>query len=385
MQRVKIVAIAFLLAVTWTACGPSKKEQSKESEMNTNELTMLVGTYTSGSSKGIYTYRFDQESGIATALSEAEVSNPSYLNLSADGNFVYSVSENKGDEAVVSSFSFNRENGTLRLLNQQPTHGDAPCYVITNGKQVVTANYGGGSITVFPLADDGSVLPSLAVIPFEGSGPDPDRQKKPYLHCVQFTPDGKHLLADDLGTDKIHNFDVDQQADATNGKTFLAVGTPEAYRVAPGSGPRHLTFSPDGRYAYLINEISGTVTAFSYTDGKLEEFQTIQSDTLDAQGSADIHISPDGKFLYSSNRLQADGIAIFSRNTQDGRLTRIGQQFTGVHPRNFIITPNGKFLLVACRDSNVIQIFRRNETTGLLTETEHEILLDKPVCIKFAE
>ncbi|MCD8081294.1 MAG: lactonase family protein [Bacteroides sp.] len=383
---VKVVVGMSIAAMLSTGCGSGKKGQQKEnSQMNNNELTMLVGTYTSGSSKGIYTYRFDQETGTVTPLSETEVSNPSYLNVSADGNFVYAVSENEADEAAVSAFAFNKENGTLRLLNCQPTHGDAPCYVITNGKQVVTANYGGGSITVLPLAADGSLLPASAVIPFEGSGPNSERQKKPHLHCVRFTPDGKHLLADDLGTDKIHHFHVNVQADSQNRETFLTPGTPEAYLIEPGSGPRHLTFSADGKFAYLINEISGTVTAFSYGNGELQQIQTAVSDTLGAGGSADIHISPDGRFLYSSNRLQADGIAIFRRDTETGLLTRLGHQFTGVHPRNFILTPNGKYLLVACRDSNVVQIFLRDQETGLLTETDKEILLDKPVCIKFAE
>ncbi len=385
MYKVKVIVVASLWAATWTACGSGKKEQSQQTPMNTHELTMLVGTYTSGSSKGIYTYRFDQDTGEATPLSTTEVSNPSYLNVSEDGNFVYAVSENKGDEAVVSAFAFHAENGTLRLLNSQLTQGDAPCYVITNGKQVVTANYGSGSITVLPLAADGSLLPASAVIPFEGSGPNSERQQRPHLHCVRFTPDGKHLLADDLGTDKIHNFTVNVQADAKNKETFLTPGTPEAYVIEPGSGPRHLTFSADGKFAYLINEISGTVTAFSYRNGELQQIQTAVSDTLGTGGSADIHISPDGRFLYSSNRLQADGIAIFRRDTETGMLTRLGHQFTGVHPRNFILTPNGKYLLVACRDSNVVQIFLRDKETGLLTETDKEILLDKPVCIKFAE
>ena len=150
-----------------------------------------------------------------------------------------------------------------------------------------------------------------------------------------------------------------------------------------GSGPRHLTFSPNGHYAYLINELSGTVIAFEYKDGDLKEIQTIAADTVNAQGSADIHISPDGKFLYASNRLKADGIAIFNIHPDNGMLAKAGYQLTGIHPRNFIITPNGKYLLVACRDSNVIQVYERDADTGLLTDVHQDIKVDKPVCIKF--
>ena len=150
-----------------------------------------------------------------------------------------------------------------------------------------------------------------------------------------------------------------------------------------GSGPRHLTFAPNGNYAYLINELSGTVIAFEYKDGNLKEIQTIAADTVGAKGSGDIHISPDGKFLYASNRLKADGIAIFRIDSENGKLTKTGYQLTGVHPRNFIITPNGKYLLVACRDSNAIQVYERDADTGLLTDIQKDIKVDKPVYIKF--
>ena len=224
----------------------------------------------------------------------------------------------------------------MQLLNSQQTGGEDPCYIIASGNNVITANYSGGSISVFPIAKDGSLLPASDIIQFKGTGVDKERQEKPHLHCVRITP-----------------------------------------------GPRHLTFSPNGHYAYLINELSGTVIAFEYKDGDLKEIQTIAADTVNAQGSADIHISPDGKFLYASNRLKADGIAIFSIHPDNGMLSKAGYQLTGIHPRNFIITPNGKYLLVACRDSNVIQVYERDTDTGLLTDVQQDIKVDKPVCIKF--
>lgn len=353
------------------------------SEETKNELTMLVGTYTSGESKGIYSLRFDEESGTATPLSEVTTKNPSYLVPSSDGKFIYAVSELSNEQAAVNTFAFDKEKGTFRWLNTQKTNGEDPCYIITNGKYVVTANYSGGSISVFPIANDGSLRPASAVLKYEGSGVDKERQEKPHLHCVQITPDGRYLFANDLGTDRIYKYMIHSNADTTRNESFLKEGTPAAYQVKEGSGPRHLTFAPNGKHAYLINELSGTVTTFQYRDGELKEIQTIAADTVGAKGSADIHISPDGKFLYASNRLKADGIAIFSIHPDHGTLTKAGYQLTGIHPRNFIMTPNGKFLLVACRDSNAVEVYERNTETGLLTNIHKDIKVDKPVCLKF--
>ncbi|MCF2688808.1 lactonase family protein [Bacteroides fragilis] len=379
---ISICAVGMLVA----SCSPKKTTaQPADPTTTDNELTMLVGTYTSGDSKGIYTFRFNEETGASVPLSDAEVANPSYLVPSDDGKFVYSVNEFSKDQASVSAFAFDKTKGTLRLLNTQKTMGADPCYLITNGKNVITANYSGGSITVFPIGKDGSLLPASDVIEFKGSGPDKERQTMPHLHCVRITPDGKYLLADDLGTDQIHKFNLNPNANADNKEKLLTKGNPEAFKVAPGSGPRHLIFSPDSKFAYLINEIGGTVIAFRYTDGMLYEIQTIAADTVNAQGSGDIHISPDGKYLYASNRLKADGIAIFKVDKTNGTLTKVGYQLTGIHPRNFIITPNGKYLLVACRDTNTIQIFERNQTTGLLTDIKKDIKVDKPVCLKFVD
>lgn len=158
----------------------------------------------------------------------------------------------------------------------------------------------------------------------------------------------------------------------------------EMVTLPPGSGPRHLIFSKDGNYAYLITELSGKVIAFTYANGKLNAIQTITADTVQAKGSADIHLSPDGKYLYTTNRLKEDGIAIFEVNPENGMLAKVGYQLTDPHPRHFNITPNGKYLLVACRDSNTIQVFRRDVKSGLLQTTGQDIKIDQPVCIQFA-
>ena len=343
-----------------------------------HELTMLVGTYTSGSSKGIYTFRFNEESGVATPLSEIEVSNPSYLTLSPDNRFVYAVSEENDSTAAINAFAFDKKKGTLTLLNKQRTKGEDPCYVATDGKKVLTANYSGGTMSVFPIRYDGS-LESVATL-FQGtaSGPDPDRQATPHIHCTLFSPDGNYIFATDFSADRILRY-------AVHSKEELPRPLAETVNIQPGSGPRHLIFSKDGKYAYLINELSGKVIAFTYSDGRLNEIQTIVADTIQARGSADIHLSPDGKYLYASNRLKEDGIAIFEVNPEKGTLAKVGYQLTGLHPRHFNITPNGKFLLVACRDSNMIQVFERDTVSGLLKNTGKNIKMSKPVCIQFAE
>jgi len=343
---------------------------------------MLVGTYTSGTSTGIYVYRLDEETGTVEYISETQAVNPSYLAFSADERFVYSVGES-GREAVAYAFSFDKKNGKLNLLNSQPTNGAAPCYISVDrtGRFVVTANYSGGSVSVFPLATDGSLKPVEKVFQFEGKGFDANRQDKPHLHCAVFSPDQRYLFAADLGTDQLHKFTTGEAA------PFLTMGTPEAYRLEPGSGPRHLMFHPNGKFAYIINELSGKVTVFRYANGHLEPVQYIASDTsegVSSKGSADIHVSPDGKFLYASNRANTNNIAIFSINESDGKLTLVGHQPTGRHPRNFIITPNGKYLLVANMNSNLIQFFEIDRKTGLLKEDSlKQITIDKPVCLKF--
>lgn len=362
-----------MIAIALTACG---SQSHKTDDQNQNELAMLIGTYTNDASKGIYTFHFNQETGVTQPLDSVPVPNPSYLTPSADGKQVYAVSEMPDSTATLNAFTFDRQTGRLNLLNRQLTKGTDPCYVSTNGKEVLTANYSGGSISVFGLNTDGSLLPVDTLFSGNIGGPDPIRQIQPHVHCALFSPDGKYIFATDFSADRILRFII-------SSNSLIPQPLPEAIKVDTDFGPRHITFSPNGKYAYVIGELSGKVTAFKYNNGNLNAIQTIVADTLQARGSADIHLSPDGKFLYASNRLKGDGIAIFAVNAEKGTLMQVGYQLTGIHPRNFNITPNGKYLLVACRDSNVIQIFMRDPNTGLLTNTGKDIKMDKPVCIRF--
>lgn len=340
-----------------------------------NKVTMLVGTYTYSTSKGIYNYQFDQETGDATLLKETEINSPSFLTYSKERGIVYCLSQERGG-SFVNAYKLNKETGEMTLINRREAKGDGPCYIATNGEAVTAAFYNGGSISSFGLNADGSLQPATSVIQFKGSGPDSTRQNKSYLHCTHFSPDGKYLFAVDLGGDCFYTFKMN--------KDTLQPGTPPSYPTGLGSGPRHMTFSPKGDRAYVITELGGTVVAYAYNaaNGTMKELQTVVADTVGARGSADIHISPDGKFLYATNRLKADGIVTF-RIDNKGLLKRVGYQPTGLHPRNFAITPNGKFVIVGCQDSDYMQVFKRDPKSGLLTDTKKDIKLAKPVCIQF--
>ena len=383
LKKLMLMGISALILSSFTS-----KERIQE-KAKSNNLYLLIGTYTSGTSKGIYVYRFNTVTGEANYVSEISgLSNPSYLNLSSDERFVYSVGENEADGGLAYALSFDKKNGKLTYLNAQQTHGGSPCYINIDpkGQYAITANYTGGNVSVFKIKKDGTILPANQVIAFDKKD-SKEPQPVSHLHCVAFTPDGKYLLADDLGKDKVHKFNLHYAEKDDNSGQFLQAGEPAAFDVVKGSGPRHITFHPNKKFAYLINELSGQVIVFQYKNGLLKDIQYIASDTTQGavkKGSADIHLTPDGKYLYASNRLKADGIAIFKVNQLNGKLTKIGYQFTGIHPRNFIITPNGKLLLVACKNSNIIQIFRINYKNGLLEDTGKKIELDKPVCLKFA-
>ncbi len=387
MKIMNKIILLCLSCITIFGCGTKKEktEDSSEAKVNKNDLFLLVGSYSSAEAEGIKLFRFNEETCAMSYVDGVKgISNPSYQNVSNDGNYIYSVGEDDEDLATVNAIQLDKEKGKLTLLNSQLVGEGAPCYirVSPNGRFLLTANYMGGSISVFPIEKDGKIGARPYTIRYKGHGQDSQRQEQPHLHCVEFTPDGKHLVANDLGLDCIHKYPVAGNGPKVTQSNFIKTNNKKDIKLESGSGPRHICFRPDGKFAYLINELSGAVTVLSYKKELLNPIQYIQSDTVYGRGSGDIHVSPDGKFVYSSNRLKADGIAIFKVDDKNGTLSRVGYQLTGVHPRNFIITPNGRFLLVACRDSNCIQIFSRNVTTGALTEVG-KVAVSKPVCLKF--
>lgn len=387
MKIMNKIILLCLSCITIFGCGTKKEktEDSSEAKVNKNDLFLLVGSYSSAEAEGIKLFRFNEETCAMSYVDGVKgISNPSYQNVSNDGNYIYSVGEDDEDLATVNAIQLDKEKGKLTLLNSQLVGEGAPCYirVSPNGRFLLTANYMGGSISVFPIEKDGKIGDRPYTIRYKGHGQDSQRQEQPHLHCVEFTPDGKHLVANDLGLDCIHKYSVAGNGPKVTQSNFIKTNNKKDIKLESGSGPRHICFRPDGKFAYLINELSGAVTVLSYKKELLNPIQYIQSDTVYGRGSGDIHVSPDGKFVYSSNRLKADGIAIFKVDDKNGTLSRVGYQLTGVHPRNFIITPNGRFLLVACRDSNCIQIFSRNVITGALTEVG-KVAVSKPVCLKF--
>jgi 6-phosphogluconolactonase len=347
------------------------------------EYVLFIGTYTGSGSKGIYVYRFDAATGTAQWVSNTDSSNnPSFLAVAPDGKHLYAVNETGGAQpGHVSAYAFDRASGQLHLLNTQPTGGDHPCYISVDrsGKWAVVGNYSGGSLTALPIAKDGTLNPYAQLVQHTGSSANKERQEKAHVHAAVFSPDQRYLFSPDLGTDKLTIYKFNPAAQ----EPLQPAITPFTTSTA-GNGPRHFTFSPNKKFAYLVEELSGTVAAFKYAAGKLTFLQRISTHAADykgAKGSADIHLSPDGKFLYASNRGDANSIAIFSV-AANGRLQLKGIQSTmGVHPRNFMIEPTGNYLLVANRDSDAIVIFKRSAKTGLLRDTGRRIEVPKPVCL----
>ncbi len=351
------------------------------------EHYLVVGTYNSLKSEGIYIYKFNSQDGSATEVGHIKTSNPSYVAISPNEKFVYAVHEiaRDGKGGEVAAFSFNKKTGTLTFINQQLTGGDHPCYVEIDktGKWVIVANYTSGSFSVLPVNTDGSLGVATITIQHTGSSKNPDRQKGPHAHCAKLSADNHWLFVSDLGLDKVLIYAFD----AATGKLTPAK-TPFA-ATEPGSGPRHLTFHPNNKYAYLVEEMSGAVEAYKYNNGTLKDIQsisTLPADDTGLIGSADIHVSSDGKFLYASNRGKegSNTIAIFKIDPATGMLKSVGHQSTlGNIPRNFNFDPSGNFLLVANQESDDVVIFKRNKQTGLLMDTGKRINVGKPVCLKW--
>ena len=344
---------------------------------------MLVGTYTSGSSKGIYVYRFNSATGDFDSVSMICTPNPSFLDISPDEKYVYAVHEiaQGGNGGEVAAFSFNKKNGQLSFINQQLSGGDHPCYVAVDktGKWIAAANYTSGSLAVLPVNKNGSIDPAVSIVQHEGSGVNTERQKGPHTHSSVFSPDNKFLFAADLGIDRLMYYRFNQKTGKLTDTNFVM--------TEPGSGPRHCTFHPNKKFVYLLEELTGTISAYNFSKSGLELIQDISAlppDYIGSIGSADIHVSPDGKFLYASNRGESNTIGIFEVNQKSGLLSYVDHQSTlGKTPRNFNFDPSGNFLLAANQNSDEIVIFKRDRKTGLLTDTGKRIKIGNPVCLKW--
>lgn len=394
LSRYRMIAAAGL-ALLYTACTSSKQGEAEEataSETDTGAATVLVyvGTYAKPDQESIWLYRLHTETGaLEKVLAVKAGENPSYLTIDNEKRFLYAVNETTDYEGknsgAVSAFAIDQHSGSLTLLNQVSSQGGAPCYISLGGpekKMVLVANYMGGNVAAFPVQEDGRLGEAAQVYQHKGTGPNKERQEAPHAHCIVPAPDGRYAFAIDLGTDQVLGYRWDSQ---TGG---LIPNEPAiAFAVKPATGPRHIVFHPDGRFAYVINELNSTMTALSYNSdkGTFSEVQTISTLPADFKGEnscAAVKVSADGKFLYGSNRGH-NSIVVYRIDEDTGKLTLVQHQNSGGDwPRDFTLDLTGNVLLVAHQRSDNIVSFKVDKATGRLTPAGQEVAVPKPVCLQ---
>lgn len=350
--------------------------------------TMLYfGTYSGENDPGIYLYEMDSDSEKLVARgSVTGLASPSFLTIHPNKKFLYAVCEAASPNGgQVAAYAIEPKTGMLTLLNKESAKGQGPCHVSMDrsGKVVVVANYGDGSIACLPVGEDGKLGAATAAIQHTGSSVNQSRQEGPHAHSMNVDPSGKFVVAADLGTDKLYVYRLDTKTGT------LTPNDPPSVSSKPGAGPRHFAFHPDGKHAFVINELDNTVTAYSWDGAKgilttLSSVTTLPSDyTGNNNSTAEIQVHPSGKFVYGSNRGH-NSIAIFAFDSKTGSLTPVGHESTqGKIPRNFGISPDGKFLIACNQDSNNVVVFKIDSNTGKLTATGQTITIPKPVCVKF--
>jgi 6-phosphogluconolactonase len=355
------------------------------------ESRLYVGTYTGPKSRGIYVCGFDSRSGtLSPPRLAAELQSPSFLATSADRSLLYAVNEvsdHGGKKSgAVSALAIDPVTGTLSLINQQPSGGAGPCHVSVNpaGTHVFVANYGGGSVSVFPVRAGGALGEASAFVQHQGSSVNKQRQEAPHAHGIHLDASARWVIVPDLGLDqlKIYRFDP-----ATG---TLAAGDPAAFNATPGSGPRHAAFQPGGKLVCAINELDSTLSSFRFdpASGRLSLLDTASTLPAPVAGNstAEIAFSPDGRFVYGSNRGH-DSIAVFELEASTGKLKALQHEPTGGRtPRNFAISPDGRWLLAANQGSETVTIFARDLGSGRLTSTGREVSgIGSPVCLVFLD
>ena len=375
-----VVAAGALVAVAGSAFAAGPKDLQR----------VYVGTYTGGDSKGIYQFTLNTRSGKASkATLVAETVNPSFLAIHPSRKFLYAVNETgsfdgQKNSGGVSAFAIDRASGKLELLNQQLSRGAAPCHLVVDaaGRNVLVANYTGGSVVSLPIYDDGCLAETSAFVQHTGSGLLKPRQASPHAHSINLDPSGRYAVAADLGLDKVLVYRFDSK------KGGLTPHDPPGISVKPGAGPRHFSFHPNGRWGYVINEINMTVTAFSFDPGTgaFKETQTISTLPKGATGknfsTADVRVDVKGRFLFGSNRGH-NTIVSYRIDRKTGRLTYVGNFDTGGKtPRNFGLDPTGRFLLAENQQSGTIHILRINRRSGALKATGTVVDVPSPVCVR---
>jgi 6-phosphogluconolactonase len=372
-----VLLAAFCLLYNLRSTAQSMKMDSGDS------YYLFIGTYSPADSSGIFVYRFDRASGRAVFVSAVSgIENPSFLTLSPDHRFLYAVSETHGGQGgQVYAYSFDAAKGSLHYLDRQLSGGDDPCNIITDrsGKWLLVANYSSGSLSVLPVEKDGSAGKAVQTIHHHGHGIKPQQQSA-HVHCIVQAPGGRDFFVSDLGMDRVFTYELDESTGT------LSAGYPPYTAVLAGSGPRILDFSPDGRRLYLIQELGGEITVFDHQPGKLHIVQTLSNLPENYHGriwAADIHFSPDGRFLYASNRDELNDIVVYSVDPVTGKLAFLSRSpAEGKTPRNFALTPDGAFVLVGHQHGDDIAVFKRNAQSGALTPTRERIPVAHAVCLK---
>lgn len=397
-NKLPVLRILIFLSFTisfLSGCGSDAEGETEEESGETAEaskLLMYVGTYTKrephvdGKAEGLYQLLMDPTTGqLQLQGVTKDVVNPSFFAISPNRKYLYAVNEVGTDlapEGWITSFRIDPDVPRPILLNRHTSKGQSPCHIVVEqtGRYALVANYGGGVVAMLPIREDGKLRSSVFEVQLEGSGPHP-QQKASHPHMVCISPDNRYAYVPDKGADRIHIFWMDLE----DGR--LVPATQPGVTVQPGAGPRHMTFHPNNRFAYLINELDATINAYTWnpSTGVLEEFQSISTlpDGFDSSENAcaDIHISPDGRFLYGSNRGH-DSIVIYAVDQESGQLTLVGHEATrGEFPRNFMISPDGAYLYVANQNTDNITIFERDPEKGTLTYNG-QFRLPTPVCLK---
>mgnify|MGYP000998558577 CR=1 FL=1 len=356
-----------------------------------NNCVVYVGTYTKTDSKGIYAFSFNTDDGRLQLLGLAgEAVHPSFLAVHPSSRYLYAVQEAPSQQdprvGLIFAFSIDPQTHQLTRLGSVSSAGDGPCYLHLDrsGRFLLTANYGSGSIAVFPILADGRLGEPCSQVQHEGTGLDPVRQKGPHAHSIRFSPDQRFVLSADLGLDKLMIYRFDRRTGA------LTANDPPYLHTAAGAGPRHFAFSPDSRLIYLINEMNSTIDAAKW-DSKnglpnvVQTVSTVPEAFSESNSTAEIQVHPNGRFVYGSNRGH-NSIVVFRRDRRSGALTLVEYVSTrGKTPRHFAIDPSGKWLIAANQNSDSIVVFRIDQKTGRLSETGQPLSVSMPVCISFVE
>lgn len=381
----KNLFLLIIFAALTLACGSKTNQQNTEIKMGQTYL-MVVGTYTENPEEGINIVKFSPEHNLMETVSIAsDVNNPSFVITNENQNLVFAVEETGSDQGgKVTSFRLNKATQTMEKINSVFTKGNSPCHLSLDpsGSFLIASNYSGGNVTAIPVDQKGNLSGEVQSIQHSGSSSNPNRQKNPHVHSAVFHPQESKIFVADLGTDKINVYHFDKDS-----STPMTLAEESSFKVMPGSGPRHMAFNKEGNRLYLIHELTAEVGVYAYEDEKLSHLETQPLTPEGFQGkvgAAEVRVSADGKFIYASNRGDANDITAFQIEEETGKLSKIQNiSSQGNGPRNFAITPDGKYLICGNQNSDNLVVFNRNPDTGQLDSTDISLTIKKPVYITF--